>query len=115
MVASNSELPACVQNRGFARLGWDREVRQFCSRHQIVYQGFSLLTANAEVLQHAPLVGAAAELGATVEQVIVSFARAIGMLSLTGPSNAGHMKQDLASLDLRLPPELVASIESIAG
>ena len=44
-----------VQNRCFARLGWDREVRAFCNERKIVYQGFSLLTANPEVLQHPPL------------------------------------------------------------
>ena len=46
-----AELPAFVQNRCYARLGWDRVVRQFCRAHNIVYQGFSLLTANQEVLQ----------------------------------------------------------------
>src|SRR5438067_537278 len=46
IVATHKEAPAVVQNRCFARLGWDREVREFCRTHGIVYQGFSLLTAN---------------------------------------------------------------------
>jgi aryl-alcohol dehydrogenase-like predicted oxidoreductase len=37
------------------------------------------------------------------------------MLPLTGTSNSEHMKQDLASLELELPPEVVQAIESIAG
>jgi aryl-alcohol dehydrogenase-like predicted oxidoreductase len=37
------------------------------------------------------------------------------MLPLTGTSSAAHMKEDLASLNLKLPPELVQAIESIAG
>ena len=41
--------PMIVQNRCFAQLGWDKEVREFCKQHQIMYQGFSLLTANREV------------------------------------------------------------------
>ena len=49
MEAAHSELPSFVQNRCYARLGWDREVREFCRERQIVYQGFSLLTANVEV------------------------------------------------------------------
>src|SRR5918996_181057 len=56
MAAGGAEAPAFVQNRCFARLGWDREVRAFCRERKVVYQGFSLLTANPEVLGH-PLVG----------------------------------------------------------
>ncbi|MGA6988128.1 MAG: aldo/keto reductase, partial [Terriglobales bacterium] len=50
MALARAELPAFVQNRCYARHGWDRETRQFCREHKIIYQGFSLLTANREVL-----------------------------------------------------------------
>src|ERR1700733_3704095 len=59
MVAADSEGPAFVQNRCYARFGWDREVRMFCRERKIVYQGFSLLTANAEVLRHPLVAGLA--------------------------------------------------------
>jgi aryl-alcohol dehydrogenase-like predicted oxidoreductase len=36
------------------------------------------------------------------------------MLPLTGTSDAEHMKQDLASLNLELPSAIVQAIESIA-
>jgi diketogulonate reductase-like aldo/keto reductase len=104
-----------VQNRCFARLGWDRDVRLFCNQRKIVYQGFSLLTANPEVLRHPPLIALAKEMNATPAEVVFSFTRAIGMLPLTGTANAEHMKQDLASLSLTLPPEVVETMESIAG
>jgi diketogulonate reductase-like aldo/keto reductase len=38
--------PMVVQNRCYASMGWDREVREICRTHNIIYQGFSLLTAN---------------------------------------------------------------------
>src|SRR5260370_282876 len=50
MASVHAEGPAFVQNRCFARVGWDRDVRSFCSEQKIIYQGFSLLTANPEVL-----------------------------------------------------------------
>jgi diketogulonate reductase-like aldo/keto reductase len=111
--AAHAELPAFVQNRCFASLGWDREVRSFCQQRKITYQGFSLLTANPEVLQHPPLIGLAERLNATPAQVVFSFARAIGMLPLTGTSSAQHMQEDLASRNLTLPQELVQAIESM--
>jgi diketogulonate reductase-like aldo/keto reductase len=115
METSHAELPAFVQNRCFARLGWDREVRLFCKERNIGYQGFSLLTANPEVLGHPQLVALAARLNATAAQVVFFFARAIGILPLTGTSDAEHMKQDLASRELTLPPDVVLAIESLSG
>jgi diketogulonate reductase-like aldo/keto reductase len=115
MEAAHAELPVFVQNRCFARLGWDREVRLFCHQRKIIYQGFSLLTANPEVLQHPPLIALAAQLNATPAQVVFSFARAVGVLPLAGTSSPEHMKQDLASLKLTLPPDVWRAIESMAG
>lgn len=115
LATAGTELPAFVQNRCFARLGWDREVRVFCSERKIIYQGFSLLTANPEVLRHPPLISLAERLNATPAQIVFSFARAVGMLPLTGTSNAARMREDLASFDLTLPPELVLVMESMAG
>ena len=40
--------------------------------------------------------------------------RAIGILPLTGTSTADYMKKDLASVELKLPAELIEAMESIA-
>jgi diketogulonate reductase-like aldo/keto reductase len=90
-------------------------MRDFCREHKIVYQGFSLLTANQEVLQHPLIAEIAKAAGASPAQVIFSFARSIGILPLTGTSNAEHMRQDLASRELTLSAEAVDTIESISG
>jgi diketogulonate reductase-like aldo/keto reductase len=115
MAAANAEAPAFVQNRCFARLGWDSDVRRFCQERKITYQGFSLLTANPEVLRHPLLTGFAGRADATPAQVVFSFARTVGILPLTGTSDSEHMKQDLASADLVLPPDAVRAIASLAG
>jgi len=115
MEAEGAELPEFVQNRCFARTGWDRQVRAFCRERKIVYQGFSLLTANPEVMQHPPFIELAAKVNATPAQVVFSFALAIGILPLTGTSSAEHMQQDLASLQITIPDHLVRAIESMAG
>lgn len=115
MVATHTEAPAFVQNRSFAQLGWDRDVRWYCRERDITYQGFSLLTANVEVLRSPLVTDLAADAKATPAQVVFAFARAVGMLPLTGTSNAEHMKQDLASRALALPPDAVRALESLAG
>jgi diketogulonate reductase-like aldo/keto reductase len=115
LAAAGAEMPAFVQNRCFARFGWDREVRAFCAARGIVYQGFSLLTANPEVLGHPLVSGIAARSRATRAQVIFRFALALGMLPLTGTASAEHMAQDLASPQLSLSDAEAQAIESLAG
>ena len=115
MEAAHAEGPAFVQNRCYAHLGWDRDVRAFCSEREIIYQGFSLLTANKEVVRHPEMARIAMRANATANQVVFAFARAVGMLPLTGTSNAEHMQEDLASLDITLSLDTLRDIESLAG
>jgi diketogulonate reductase-like aldo/keto reductase len=115
MAAAHTEPSSFVQNRCYARLGWDRDVRLFCRERNIIYQGFSLLTANVEVFRHPLVMSLSAQLNVTPAQVVFAFARSIGMLPLTGTSDAEHMKEDLASTNLNLPPDAVPGIESLAG
>jgi diketogulonate reductase-like aldo/keto reductase len=114
MASTGTEVPAFVQNRCFARTGWDREVRRFCRDRNIAYQGFSLLTANPEALHHALVAQIARRENATPAQVIFAFARAVGMLPLTGTSNSEHMKQDLASRSLNISKEETEQLEALA-
>lgn len=106
--------PMVVQNRCYAAFGWDTAVRDVCRRHGIVYQGFSLLTANREVFID-PAMRAIAEKYATgVAQVIFRFAMQIGMVPLTGTTNAHHMADDLRVDRFTLSPDELLRIETIA-
>jgi diketogulonate reductase-like aldo/keto reductase len=105
--------PAFVQNRCYAGQGWDRAVRRFCRAHGIVYQGFSLLTANRAELGAPQVAAIARRLEATVPQVVFRFALGVGMLPLTGTSDRVHMAQDLASAQLELTAEELTTLEAI--
>ena len=107
--------PMVVQNRCYAVMGWDQEVRQICKSQGIIYQGFSLLTANQDVLRDSGVWDTAKRLGANPLQVIFRFAMQIGMLPLTGTTNEQHMKDDLAVLSqFDLSQDDLQTIESIA-
>jgi len=106
--------PMVVQNRCFAVLGWDHQVREICRAQGILYQGFSLLTANMEVLGAPVFHAAAARVGAGVAQVVFRFAQQVGMLPLTGTTNAQHMKEDLACERFTLTAEELQAIETVA-
>ena len=106
--------PMVVQNRCYAVLGWDQEVREICQANQIIYQVFSLLTANRDVLREPEILEMAKRLETGPQQVIFRFAMQIGMLPLTGTTSEQHMKDDLQVEGFELTPEETKRIELIA-
>jgi diketogulonate reductase-like aldo/keto reductase len=106
--------PRFVQNRCYAIRGWDRPVREYCAASGIIYQGFSLLTANSEILARPELAAIAKRYGRSITQIVFRFALDVGMLPLTGTTNADHMRADLDIFDFRLAPDEVERIESLA-
>jgi diketogulonate reductase-like aldo/keto reductase len=106
--------PTFVQNRCFAQTGWDRDVRAFCRERSIVYQGFSLLTANMAELRHPAFARLVARVGKTPAQVVFRFALQVGMQPLTGTTDPTHMREDLQSYDFELSGEDVRLVEDIA-
>lgn len=102
--------PMVVQNRCYAVQGWDRSVREFCQANNIIYQGFSLLTANRLVLQDPGVISIARRLGKTPAQVIFRFALQVGMVPLTGTTDEQHMKEDLQIRDFKLTADDISVI-----
>uniref|UniRef100_A0A914C1S1 NADP-dependent oxidoreductase domain-containing protein n=1 Tax=Acrobeloides nanus TaxID=290746 RepID=A0A914C1S1_9BILA len=103
--------PAVVQNRFYADSGYDKEIRDFCNKHNIVYQSFWTLTGNPHILRSPQVKQMAAQRSATPEQIFFRFVMDIGIAPLTGTTNDTHMKQDLAVLDMA--PLAAEEIETI--
>lgn len=107
--------PAMVQNRCYAQMGWDYHVREICRAQGIIYQGFSLLTANIKYINTQEVHDIARRLKAGPAQVIFRFAMQIGMLPLTGTTSEQHMKEDLTAERLEpLTVDEMQLIETIA-
>lgn len=106
--------PRFVQNRCYASLGWDRDVRELCAANGISYQGFSLLTANRQVLAMPELKRIADRRGRTVNQIIFRFALDVSLIPLTGTTDATHARQDLDVLNFHLDADEIAQIETLA-
>ena len=105
--------PMVVQNRCYAALGWDKDVREICRTHGIIYQGFSLLTANSAIFAEPDLPAMAAKYQTGLAQIVFRFSQQIGMQPLTGTTNQQHMKDDLQCERFTLAPEELALIETI--
>ena len=115
LLGAASVPPAFVQNRCFAVTGWDRDVRRICDRRGIVYQGFSLLTANPQILSHPHLRPIVERTGRTPAQVVFRFALQLGMIALTGTTQAGHMDEDLAVAGFDLDEREMRAIEALGA
>ena len=105
--------PMIVQNRCYAAFGWDKAVRDLCRTHAIVYQGFSLLTANREVFADPEVRALAEKYQTGVAQIVFRFAMQVGMLPLTGTTNPQHMSDDLRCEEFTLMPDELQRIETI--
>jgi diketogulonate reductase-like aldo/keto reductase len=106
--------PAFVQNRCYARTGWDRDIRARCCAEGIVYQGFSLLTANRRELASPLVQRIAARTGRSAAAVVFRFALQVGMVPLTGSSSRAHLDEDLAAFAFALDDSEVAALERVA-
>lgn len=106
--------PSFVQSRCYASKGWNRAIRDFCVQANIVFQGFSLLTANREALKIKVIKKIAKHHGKTIPQIIFRFSLQKAMLPLTGTSNSKHMGQDLNIYEFELSEDELNKIENIA-
>ena len=107
--------PRLVQNRCYATSGWDRAVRSFCSAHGMIYQGFSLLTANRAVLARPEMAEIARQHGRGIGPIVFRFALDVGMIPLTGTTDAGHMQADLDVFQFSLEPREIDQIEHLGA
>ena len=72
-----------------------------------------MLTANRDVFIDPAIRAMAETYGTGVAQVVFRFAIQIGMVPLTGTSNAQHMAEDLRVDRFTLTPDEVGRIETI--
>ncbi len=113
LLEGSSIKPHFVQIRCYANRGWDEGVREFCQENQIRYQGFSLLTANPQIVQSLAVSDLAQRYQVAPEQIIFRFSQQIGMIPLTGTSDEMHMRADLRISGLELSAHEVDLIKKL--
>jgi diketogulonate reductase-like aldo/keto reductase len=103
--------PAVVQNRFYADTNYDRDIRAYCDRHQIIYQSFWTLSANPQLLGHKTITAPAAIHRRTPAQILFRYLTQIGVVPLTGTKSGAHMREDLSIFDFQLSNEELRAIE----
>lgn len=106
--------PKFVQNRCYARAGWDEGIRLFCQQNDICYQGFSLLTANPEIFRSPKFNDIVRRSGLGPAQVVFNFCVQVGMIPITGTTSAEHMSEDLNSFSRPLADSDIDTLSQIS-
>ena len=91
-----------MQNRFYAATGYDKSLRDFCQKQNIIYQSFWTLTANPTILAHSLLKQLATQYQKTPAQVFFRYLTQLGIVPLTGTSSEQHLIEDLAIFEFEL-------------
>ncbi len=102
--------PSVLQNRFYARTGYDAELRAWCLDNGLRYQSFWTLTANPHILADPAVLAIARDRGKTPAQVLFGFLSRQGVVPLTGTTSGEHMREDLEAPDIALSAEDVAGL-----
>ena len=105
--------PAVVQNRFYAKSGFDAKIRAFCLEHEMVYQSFWTLSANPEILAHPTVQALAATYRRTAAQILFRYLTQIGVVPLTGTSSPTHMREDLAIFEFGLTAQEIKKVGEV--
>jgi diketogulonate reductase-like aldo/keto reductase len=105
--------PAVLQNRFYADTRYDREIRSFCRRRQIVYQSFWTLSANPQILAHPSVGRLVTKYKATPAQILFRYLTLIDVVPLTGTRSEVHLREDLSIFEFDLTPAERDSLTSL--
>ncbi|HRE30937.1 MAG TPA: aldo/keto reductase, partial [Candidatus Berkiella sp.] len=105
--------PAVLQNRFYKETNYDKELRQWCTKYNVVYQSFWTLTANLELLQSSVITEIAALHNKTPAQILFRYLSQVGVIVLTGTTSLTHMNEDLSIFTFKLTEEDATKIDQL--
>jgi diketogulonate reductase-like aldo/keto reductase len=105
--------PAVLQNRFYPDTRYDRRVRAFCSRNNIIYQSFWTLSANPHILTHRTMAALSDRYGRSAPQILFRYLTQIGVAPLTGTRSPEHMREDLAIFEFALTESERAQLDAL--
>ena len=105
--------PTVVQNRFYARTGYDREIRAFCREHAVAYQSFWTLSANSHILAHRLIRNLASKYAKTPAQILFRYLTQSGVVPLTGTRSPTHMREALAIFEFELADSERATMDAL--
>lgn len=91
--------PTILQNRFTKKYNFDTYHRKFCRENDILYQGFSSLTANRAALKKPRILEMANAKGLTPQTLMYAFVMSLQAVPLSGSTSLKHVEEDIALLE----------------
>ena len=113
LYANSKVKPSFVQNRFYAQSGYDRELREFCKKNEIIYQSFWSLTANPHIINSDILKKISLKYNRSAELIFYRFLNHINIIPSNGTTSVNHMIEDLKIDDFELLEEEIKDISSL--
>ncbi|HEY6528213.1 MAG TPA: aldo/keto reductase [Cellvibrionaceae bacterium] len=113
LYARSNVKPTILQNRFYAKTGYDAALRAFCVEQDVCYQSFWSLTANPHILEQAFITLLYRRLCKTPAQIFLRYLTARDITPLTGTCDVQHMQEDLSIFDFELSADELASIDHL--
>ena len=105
--------PAVVQNRFYQETGYDADLRDWCSNHEVIYQSFWTLTANPHILDSNTVRSISLKYKKTEAQIFFRFLNQSYIVPLTGTRSEKHMREDLNVFDFELSADDLHKVRSL--
>lgn len=105
--------PSAIQNFTLTATKWDRDVRDYCRVHSIEYQGYGLHRARIHGNPPKRMVDMAARYGVSIGELVIEFARSIGIRPLAGSSKVSQLQEAVSPSRFCLSSEDRQAIEDI--
>lgn len=105
--------PTFLQNRFYKETNFDKDLRLFCTKNNIIYQSFWTLTANPTLLQSSVINEIASSNNKTPAQILFRYLTQVGVVPLTGTTSDIHMVQDLAIFTFELSEDDINKIDHL--
>ncbi|KAJ5396783.1 hypothetical protein N7509_004896 [Penicillium cosmopolitanum] len=91
--------PSVVQNRFHAETSYDWDIREFCAKENVIYQGFGVLKSNKWLLSTQPVIKLAEEINTTLEiALFLLISEYPNFQILNGTGDENRMETDLKLL-----------------
>jgi diketogulonate reductase-like aldo/keto reductase len=113
LYADANVKPALVQNRFYQQTGYDRDLRNWCSKNGVIYQSFWTLTANPHILYSNTIKNIAQKHKKTEAQTFFRYLNQSAIVPLTGTCSEQHMKEDLNVFDFELSSDDLKNVKRL--
>lgn len=105
--------PSFVQNRFYSDSDYDKELRLWCDKHNIIYQSFWTLSANPHILGSESIIKLALKYKKSQAQILFNYLNAVGITPLSGSTSTEHIKEGLSAFDFELQKEEILAVSRL--